>query len=41
MVTASDSKGWTALKLAVVSGKTRLVDAVVGLIERNVPPDQV
>lgn len=40
-VTATDNRGWSALVYAVASGRTAIVDAMVSLIERSVPPEQV
>lgn len=39
-VTKTDSRGWSALFYAVVSGHTAVVDAVISLIERAVLPEQ-
>lgn len=41
IVTAIDSRGWTALTFAVGSRRAECVDAVVAIIERVGPPKQV
>lgn len=41
VVTATDNRGWSALVYAVASGRTAIVDAMVSLVERSVPPEQV
>lgn len=41
VITATDNRGWSALLYAVASGRTAVVDAVVSLVERAVPPEQV
>lgn len=40
-MTATDSRGWSALYFAVASGRSAIVDAVVSVIERAVPPEEV
>jgi len=41
LVTATDNRGWSALSYATKSGRTAIVDAVVSLVERAVPPEEV
>lgn len=41
IVTTTDNRGWSALDYAVASGRSAIVDAVVSVIERAVPPEQV
>lgn len=41
MVTAKDSRGWTALTYAVASGRPAAVEAIVALIKRTVAAGQV
>ena len=40
-MTATDSRGWSALYFAVASGRSAIVDAVVSVIERALPPEEV
>lgn len=41
MVTAKDSRGWTALTYAVASGSPAAMEAIVALVKRTVAPGQV
>lgn len=41
IVAARTERGWTALTFAVETGITTVVDAIVSLVERTVPDNQV
>lgn len=41
VVTARTERGWTALTFAVETGITAVVDAIVNLVERTVPDNEV
>eukprot|EP00903_Cladosiphon_okamuranus_P010230 g9689.t1 len=41
VVTATDRRGWSALSFAVASGRSAIVDAVVSVVERVLPPGEV